>query len=78
MNRSGTPVLLLDDLMAHLDKKRRKNLVNELIKLNVQTFFTGTDLQFFEDILDKAQIYQVEKSICSLILPEKRLVNGPF
>jgi DNA replication and repair protein RecF len=65
-SRSGIPVLLLDDLMVHLDKKRRQNLAEELICLNVQTFFTGTDINFFQDILAVSQVYQVEKSICTL------------
>jgi DNA replication and repair protein RecF len=65
-NRNGTPILLLDDLMVHLDKNRRRSLTKELISLDVQTFFTGTDISFFEDIADFAQIYHVKNSICSL------------
>jgi len=62
--RSGIPILLLDDLMMHLDINRRNHLINELISLNVQTFFTGTDLSFFDGILDIAQVYYVKDSIC--------------
>jgi DNA replication and repair protein RecF len=61
------PVLLLDDLMMYLDKFRRKNLVDELISMNVQTFFTGTDRNLFEDLTNNAQIYHVQKSICTAI-----------
>lgn len=64
--RSGTPVLLLDDLMMHLDKNRRKSLINELKSLNIQSFFTGTDLSLFSDASDIAQIYHVKNSICSM------------
>jgi len=64
--RTGTPVLLLDDLMVYLDEKRRKNLIDELISLNIQTFFTGTDAYLFSDLTGRAQMYHVEKSICSL------------
>lgn len=62
--RAGIPILLLDDLMMHLDKNRRAHLIDELISLNVQTFFTGTDLSFFENITDISQIYYVKNSIC--------------
>ncbi|MDR2781932.1 MAG: AAA family ATPase [Holosporaceae bacterium] len=65
--RTGIPVLLLDDLMMHLDKSRRKSLVTELVSLNVQTFFTGTDQYLFEDLYGETQIYHVKKSICTAI-----------
>ncbi len=71
--RIGVPVLLLDDLMVHLDASRRTDLLDELIDIDVQTFFTGTDLSFFEHILDIAQIYHVNDSIC---YPEKHRSNG--
>ena len=63
-SKRGVPVLLLDDLMMHLDKVRRKALVDELSELNIQTFFTGTDLCLFDDLKESAQIFQVENSIC--------------
>ncbi len=53
--------------MMHLDKNRRKTLIDELVELNIQTFFTGTDQYLFEEIKDIAQIFQVENSICSEI-----------
>ena len=56
--------MLLDDLMMHLDKVRRRALVDELSELNIQTFFTGTDLCLFDDLKESAQIFQVENSIC--------------
>ena len=63
-SKRGIPVLLLDDLMMHLDKIRRKALVDELAELNIQTFFTGTELYLFEDLKNIAQVFQVENSIC--------------
>jgi DNA replication and repair protein RecF len=63
--RSGIPVLLLDDLMVHLDKRHRKKLIDELLLLNVQTFFTGTDTYLFEELSGLSQMYRVEKSICT-------------
>lgn len=66
-SKRGIPILLLDDLMMHLDRNRRKSLIDELIELNVQTFFTGTEQYLFEEIKDISQIFQVENSICSEI-----------
>jgi DNA replication and repair protein RecF len=62
---AGTPILLLDDIMVHLDKKRRSSLINEILSINVQTFFTGTDAVFFEDLHGKSLMYCVDKSICT-------------
>lgn len=64
-SKRGTPVLLLDDLMDHLDKSRRKSLIDELVELNIQTFFSGTELYLFDDLKNLAQIYHVENSICT-------------
>ncbi|MDR2158044.1 MAG: AAA family ATPase [Holosporaceae bacterium] len=66
-SRVGVPILLLDDLMVHLDKTRRKNLVDELRTINVQTFLTGTDLYLFEELSGLSQTYSVQKSICTII-----------
>ncbi len=66
-SRRGVPVLLLDDLMMHLDKMRRKALIDELSVLNIQTFFTGTELYLFEDLKNIMQTFHVENSICSEI-----------
>lgn len=64
-SRRGIPILLLDDLMMHLDETRRKTLVEELLELNIQTFFTGTEKYLFENLRDVAQFFHVENAICS-------------
>jgi DNA replication and repair protein RecF len=66
--RTGIPVLLLDDLMMYLDKSRRESLVEELVSLNVQTFFTGTDEDLFENLAQRSQMYHVQKSICTALI----------
>jgi DNA replication and repair protein RecF len=59
-NISGNqPLLLLDDVMSELDKKRRAALV-EAIDGQVQTIITATDLSCFDDkLLDNAQIIEL-------------------
>lgn len=64
--KRGAPVLLLDDLMMYLDNTRRSALMRELIELNVQTFFTGTEDYLFRDMFKLSQMYHVENSICNL------------
>ena len=64
---SGTPILLLDDLMMHLDQTRRGNLSEELLQLDVQTFLSGTDEYLFRDFAERAQFFHVQKSMCQCI-----------
>ena len=53
------PVLLLDDVMSELDSDRRALLI-ELVKQDVQTFMTATDLSYFPaDIVDKAKVIEL-------------------
>ena len=45
-----TPILLLDEVAAHLDAGRRAALFARLAALGCQTFMTGTDAALFEAI----------------------------
>jgi DNA replication and repair protein RecF len=45
-----TPVLLLDEVVAHLDENRRQVLFKEILKLGIQSWLTGTDEQVFEPL----------------------------
>ena len=47
-----TPVLLLDEIAAHLDRPRRASLAHELESLGSQVFLTGTDRTLFEAFED--------------------------
>ena len=53
------PILLLDEVAAHLDSVRRSALAEELLDLNLQVFMTGTDQNLFSDFGGKAQILRV-------------------
>ena len=53
------PILLLDEVAAHLDSVRRAALAEELLDLNLQVFLTGTDKSLFSDFGTRAQIMQV-------------------
>ena len=54
------PILLLDEVAAHLDPVRRAALFDEITALRLQTFLTGTDRGLFEDLGERAQHVSVE------------------
>lgn len=53
------PLLLLDEVTAHLDADRRAALFGELLRLGTQAWMTGTDSQSFEYLAGKAQFWRV-------------------
>jgi DNA replication and repair protein RecF len=55
-----TPLLLLDEVTAHLDLERRKGLFSELIELGAQAWMTGTERQVFDGAGAPAVVYKVE------------------
>ncbi len=54
-----SPILLLDEVAAHLDAARRKALSEELVDLGLQVFMTGTDRSLFTDFGASAQWFEV-------------------
>lgn len=57
-----TPVLLLDEVAAHLDPGRRKALFARLAELGLQVLMTGTDVQLFAGLPDGSTILKVANS----------------
>jgi DNA replication and repair protein RecF len=55
-----TPLLLLDEVVAHLDPNRRAALFGELAKLGAQIWMTGADPQAFADVGPSGEIFEVE------------------
>ncbi len=49
------PILLLDEIAAHLDSTRRAALFDEITALRLQAFLTGADPALFEDLKGRAQ-----------------------
>ncbi len=54
------PVLLLDEVAAHLDPVRRAALFDETTHLRLQTLFTGTDQNLFDALKGRALGVRVE------------------
>jgi len=53
------PLLLLDEVAAHLDPGRRRALFEALAELGAQVWMTGADPHAFADIANHAQIVEV-------------------
>lgn len=53
------PILLLDEIAAHLDEKRRAALFDLIDRLNCQSFMTGTDRSMFDALGNRAQYFHV-------------------
>jgi DNA replication and repair protein RecF len=53
------PLLLLDEVVAHLDPARRAALYDALANLGAQVWMTGADPVAFGDIVGRAQMFEV-------------------
>jgi DNA replication and repair protein RecF len=59
LSRGRPPLLLLDEIAAHLDAERRSALFDEVLALGVQSWMTGTDADLFKPLADRAQVLRV-------------------
>jgi DNA replication and repair protein RecF len=55
-----TPLLLLDEVIAHLDPDRRIALFGELAKLGAQVWMTGADPAAFADVGASSETFDVD------------------
>ncbi|MEP0455553.1 MAG: AAA family ATPase, partial [Roseibium sp.] len=62
-----TPVLLLDEIAAHLDPNRRKALFTRLLDLGGQVFMTGTDASLFEALPREGEVFEISCEGAALI-----------
>jgi DNA replication and repair protein RecF len=56
----SAPILLLDEVVAHLDPSRRMALYGELGEVGAQVWMTGADPALFAEIKGKATFVEVE------------------
>ena len=59
------PILLLDEVAAHLDEKRRTALIEEIMALRIQAWLTGTDETLFEAFKHDAQFFHINAGTVS-------------
>jgi DNA replication and repair protein RecF len=55
-----TPLLLLDEVIAHLDPNRRSALFEELTKLGAQVWMTGADPAAFAEVASSGEVFDVD------------------
>jgi len=63
--RGARPILLLDEVAAHLDPKRRAALFAQLANKGGQVWLTGTEPDLFNDIPTNSAHYRVESGTIS-------------
>ena len=57
----AAPILLLDEIAAHLDPLRRAALFDEIVALGSQAWMSGTDPEAFAGARERAQFHRVEE-----------------
>jgi DNA replication and repair protein RecF len=65
--RGSVPLMLLDEVVAHLDEMRRTALFDAICDLGAQAWMTGTDEALFEPLATRAQRFRVENATLSPI-----------
>ena len=58
--RGTPPIMLMDEVAAHLDENRRHALFAELAALGGQTWMTGTDLSLFDGVAEETMFVAVD------------------
>jgi DNA replication and repair protein RecF len=57
--RGEAPLLLLDEVVAHLDGARRAALFDEISGIGAQAWLTGTDDELFQGLRGRARFFRV-------------------
>jgi DNA replication and repair protein RecF len=61
-SRGLAPILLLDEVAAHLDVIRRSALFEAVLALDLQAWLTGTDAALFAELGPRAQFFRVREA----------------
>jgi DNA replication and repair protein RecF len=61
----AAPLVLFDEVAAHLDHARREALFDEILDLKAQAWMTGTDRETFVSLASQAQILAVNRGTIS-------------
>jgi DNA replication and repair protein RecF len=65
LDRGEAPILLLDDVAAHLDATRRAALFDVIAGLDGQSWITGTDIGLFAPLRGTARCLSVQDGTLS-------------
>ncbi|MFC3052211.1 DNA replication/repair protein RecF [Kordiimonas pumila] len=61
--RGQAPLMLMDEVAAHLDAERRQALFETLAELGSQCWLTGTDIGLFNGLSGKAEFFNVSDGV---------------
>jgi DNA replication and repair protein RecF len=76
--RGFAPLLLLDEVAAHLDETRREALFAALAALPAQAFLTGTDAAIFAPLRGIAETFQASPGAPSGAVTGALVPDGDF
>jgi DNA replication and repair protein RecF len=71
LHREAAPIMLLDEVAAHLDAERRAALYAEILDLGAQAWLTGTDPDLFDGLRGTAQFLAVVDARLSPMDPKR-------
>lgn len=62
LDKGFAPVLLLDEVVAHLDDIKREALLEKIRDLNIQAWITSTNPDLFALLKNEAQFWEVKNN----------------
>ena len=62
LHQGFAPVMLLDEVAAHLDDVKREALLEKITALNVQAWITTTNPELFDSLRNVAQFFEVRNN----------------
>jgi DNA replication and repair protein RecF len=71
-DREMAPILLLDEVAAHLDARHRSALFEAVAELNAQAWYAGTDPTLFARLKGRAQFFAIENATATPVQPDDR------
>lgn len=62
LHKGFAPILLLDEIAAHLDDIKREALLEKIVSLNIQAWITTTNPELFDSLRSDAQFFEVKNN----------------
>ena len=62
LHKGFAPILLLDEIAAHLDDIKREALLEKIVSLNIQAWIATTNPELFDSLRSDAQFFEVKNN----------------